>query len=350
MEKRMWEPITVIPISLLVLALVLWGLLHNWNRLTRHWKKHQTAKFLINVVFPAVIPFIITVGMAMIEGDNSFSQWIKEPTGIFLSVMCVVTFVLTYFQFKEWRKDCRDRKIEWVNRIYREAYDKLYDVFKSRCTAYKTTALHSGHGILPQKIEYDIFDHIREICSAYRVAIAKIANIPTTHINVSFIYRYNYPGANHKDAAWRWIIGKGSTLCISLSEFIKRTDTLFYYLINNSVDGVFYNDKRDAQRDGRYFNSSKDMLHNCEGSVMASKVIFSSNASQCSEGILIITTYGEKFVRDDAEHTPEEFQRIIEHDIFPCYRNLLKMELGMLYFRHKTEVIHKKSRRSKKKK
>ena len=92
------------------------------------------------------------------------------------------------------------------------------------------------------------------------------------------------------------------------------------------------------------------MLHKCEGSVMASKVIFSSNASQCSEGILIITTYGEKFVRDDSEHTPEEFERIIEHDIFPCYRNLLKMELGMLYFRHKTERIHKKSQRSKQKK
>ena len=53
----------------------------------------------------------------------------------------------------------------------------------------------------------------------------------------------------------------------------------------------------------------------------------------------MITTYGDKFIRDNSEFEPAEFREIIEHDIFPCYKNLIKIELGKLYFRHKTEKV-----------
>lgn len=105
----------------------------------------------------------------------------------------------------------------------------------------------------------------------------------------------------------------------------------------NDVDGAFYNEKRDAAAEGRYFYASKDQLHACEGSVMASKVSFSSNSASCSEGILIITTYGKRFVREGSEHSAKELQKILEHEIFPCYKNLLKSELAVLFFWHEKE-------------
>ena len=51
----------------------------------------------------------------------------------------------------------------------------------------------------------------------------------------------------------------------------------------------------------------------------------------------MITTYGPKFVESNSEHTPNEFKKLLLDEIFPCYKNLLKIELGMLYFRHKTD-------------
>ena len=75
------------------------------------------------------------------------------------------------------------------------------------------------------------------------------------------------------------------------------------------------------------------------GSVFASKLAFSSNETTCCEGIIFITTYGEKFVRDDSEMTPVEFKKLLVDEIFPCYKNLLKNELAMLYFRYEDDPI-----------
>ncbi len=182
-----------------------------------------------------------------------------------------------------------------------------------------------------------MFEHIRTICGAYRLAVANMTHIPTTHITVSFIYHYTYNKANSKDREWRWIIGKDSNFNVPLDDFIARDETLYHYIINNNIDSAFYNDKKQASEDCKYYFSSKDNLHEREGSIVATKFSFSSNAEKCCEGIIMITTYGQKFIRDDSEHTPKEFEQLLEHEIFPCYKNLLKVELGTLYFRHKTE-------------
>ena len=53
----------------------------------------------------------------------------------------------------------------------------------------------------------------------------------------------------------------------------------------------------------------------------------------------MITTYGNKFVEKYTEHTPKEFEDLLKNEIFSNYKQLLKTELGMLYFQHKTEKI-----------
>lgn len=53
----------------------------------------------------------------------------------------------------------------------------------------------------------------------------------------------------------------------------------------------------------------------------------------------MITTYGEKFVKKNSEYTEAEFEQLLLDKIFPCYKNLLQAELGMLYFRHKDDII-----------
>ena len=328
-------------LGVLMISLLMAVIIKHRKEIKKWWKKYNIKKFLVSVFFPALIPLIISVVTVIAEnGKNDFIDVITDPMLYFLIAMCVVSLIVFVFQYKDWKKDHEDRKTEWVNGIYREAYDKLYDVLKAKTTAYRTKALTSGHGFLKDSdIGYDVFDHIRTICRAYRLAISEITNIPTTHITISFIYHYTYDSANYKDKAWRWIIGKDSNFNIPLGDFIARDETLYHHMIHNNIDGVFFNDKRDAANECKYYFSSKDNLHEHQGSIMASRFSFSSNSQGCCEGILMITTYGDKFIRDNSEFEPAEFREIIEHDIFPCYKNLIKIELGKLYFRHKTEKV-----------
>ena len=49
----------------------------------------------------------------------------------------------------------------------------------------------------------------------------------------------------------------------------------------------------------------------------------------------MITTYGEKLVKANSEYTEADFEQLLLDKIFPCYKNLLQTELGLLYFKEK---------------
>ena len=308
------------------------------------WKRYNVKNFIVNVIMPSLIPLVITFLLPIFQNTNSetskWSQYFKTTEFYFLFCMCVIAFVNFIFQFRVWKKEHEDKKTEWKNEIYRHAYHNLYDALKAKTDSYITAALDNKNGSLDEKhIRYDIFDHIREICGAFRCAVADMTDIPTTHINVSFIYHYTYEGANEKDKEWRWIMGKGTDFNMPLNEFIQREESLFHHLIFNNSSLVFFNNKEDAARECKYYYSAKDRLHDNKGSIFASKFAFSSNAQMCCEGIIVISTYGKTFIKEDSEHTPKDFEEMLDHDIFPCYKKMLKSELGMLYFRHRTEKI-----------
>ena len=42
-------------------------------------------------------------------------------------------------------------------------------------------------------------------------------------------------------------------------------------------------------------------------------------------------------MKKKSEYSESEFEQLLLDKIFPCYKNLLQTELGMLYFRHKDE-------------
>jgi len=307
------------------------------------WKKYKARKFLICVFLPSFIPFVITFGLAIfnkIDNGLPFKEYIREKKFLFLLLMCIVSSITFILQYKEWIKEWKDRKTEWENRIYFHAYNNLKRVLCAKTSAYRTKALKSGHGFLEESnIGYDLFLHIRTICDAFSLAISDMADIPSTHVSASFIYRYTYQGANDLDREWRWVIGKDSNFNIPLKDFISRDDTMYHYITNNNVDFIFYNDKKQANKEGKFYFSSKDKLYNKEGSVIAAKITFSNHAETCCEGIFSLTTYGHPLIKKHSEYTPKEFEELLKNKIFLNYEQLLKSELATLYFRHKTEKM-----------
>ena len=81
--------------------------------------------------------------------------------------------------------------------------------------------------------------------------------------------------------------------------------------------------------------SKRDDAHDNEGSVFASKILFGNNATHFVEGILIVSTYGKRFItNNNCEYSESELKNLILEELFPYYQRLLEIELGMLYLRH----------------
>lgn len=343
MEHAWTDILTLSLVIVLVISMLITLFLKNKHAIKIWWKKNLIWNFLTTVLAPFLIPFIITLVLEFTDEDTSRSVM------IFLLTMCLLTFFNLIFQFIEWKKERKNIDIKWENFASQCAYNNLYDVIKEKVNQYGEYSYKRKKTedelfcLAPENIPYDIFEHIRRICLMFQSTLGTITGINTLHTNVSFIYHYTYKGANEDDKKWRWLVGKDSDFDIDLNDFTDKDTSLYHYMISNHSSLEFYNDKKEAANIAKYYYSYKDFLHDKKGSVFAAKITFANNEEICCEGIIMVTTYGENFVKKSSIHTEEEFKKLVVDKIFPCYKNMLKSELGMLYFRHSPEELEKKN-------
>ena len=302
----------------------------------RFIKKKQVVRFLSNVVVPFLIPLILSV----LEFDRTAQRWkIEAPESSLVSFLLGIAVMNVIIQFIMWVKEQKEADIRFENLAAKNAYNSLFEIHKNKNVQLRN-AHHNGleRGMLTAAdIPYNIFDQIREITWGVGRAIGEITGIPTKDLDASFIYRYTYSGAGKYDRSWRWVTGKGSKFRADLNDFAETNDSTFHYMGNNNVATLFYNDKTEAHSLQRYLYSDKDHSHNCVGSIVAAKVAFSGNDEKLCEGIIMVNTYGHRFLDKSPRFTEDELRDLILDSILPCYKNLLTTELAMLYFQHRDE-------------
>ena len=316
-----------------MLLLITTGMIVNykWKTPIIRWgKKYRVFKFIVNILVPFVVPFILSI--VFIDPDElNENKWLFVVILVSMAVV-IVNFV---FQFWYWKQDRDESMLRWENSASKHAYMGLYRIHKDKKAQYSAMSLKNE----TINTQYDIYDHIRKICLEFANTIGDITGIPAIHISVSFIYRFPHivgeTTNNDDDQEWRWIIGRNSKFNMSLGNFIKQKNSMYHHMIHNNIPFVFYNDKKDAVDQGVFYYSAKDKLHDNSGSIFASKFGFNNNERICCEGLLMITTYGEKLVKANSEYTEADFEQLLLDKIFPCYKNLLQTELGLLYFKEK---------------
>lgn len=324
--------INTILLGILIVLFLSFIFIRHRIKIIRFIKKHQVIRFIVNVLLPFVVPLIISVLLMDKKqlGDGLF--W----TVIILLCIAVVNMIM---QFYLWVKEKKECDIRWENFAAKHAYNNLYEIHMNKNSQLRS-AYHNGlkRGMLTDAdIPYNLFEHIRKITWEFCNTVSKITDIPTKDLDASFIYHYDYPEASQADKKWRWVTGKGSKFNYALNDYVDETDSVFHYMIHNHVSTLFYNDKSVAVKDRRYQFSYKDYSHDCIGSFVAAKVAFSGNDNQLCEGIIMVNSYGKKFLDSSPRHTEDELSRLILDSIFPVFRNLLTTELAMLYFRHQDE-------------
>lgn len=119
-----------------------------------------------------------------------------------------------------------------------------------------------------------------------------------------------------------------------LNNFEDQKDTVYHTLIKGNETVVFYNDKQSMAEVGRYHMSARDERHSKIGSIFGVRLMFSNNAEPFVEGIMIISTYGKKFIINSDTKKINRLRRLIIDDLLPSYQRILETEMGMLYLRH----------------
>lgn len=331
--------INTILLGIVIVFIICFIILKKRTRIVRFIKKHQIIRFIANVMLPFIVPLALSI--IFVQADDKLIDSIKGNKSILTVVILLISMAIINLvvQFYFWIREKKESDIRWENFAAKHAYNNLYEIHMNKNSQLRS-AYHNGltRGMLTDAdIPYNLFEHIRKITWEFCNTISKITDIPTKDLDASFIYHYDYPEATKADQKWRWVTGKGSKFNYALNDYVDETDSVFHYMIHNHVSTLFYNDKSVAVKDRRYQFSYKDYSHDCTGSFVAARVAFSGNDNQLCEGIIMVNSYGKKFLDSSPRYTEKELSHLILDSIFPVYRNLLTTELAMLYFRHQGE-------------
>ncbi len=171
---------------------------------------------------------------------------------------------------------------------------------------------------------YNVHSYIRDVCKNLRDTIAGIIETESEYVDVALIYRH------HDSTDWKWLSGKsGTSGAKSLNEFVKEA-TLFNYVIREKQI-VFANDKAQCKF---YLPKRRDNFFNNKGSVMAMPLTYFNNKDALIDLVLIISTYGVRFVESNKKEPINEFRETLVYEILPYYISLLQTAFGEMYLRH----------------
>ena len=337
--------IAIVVMLSLVLAIIILYLCIKYRKLIKKFiRKYKVIKFITDLV----IPFAIPLALSFVLYDSTYENW----QFVFVVSMCVVAAINIVAQFYSWQKERKEIDLKWENSASKESCNNLFEIFKNKNVQYRNIYhKNTTAGKLKKSIKlYNPFEQIRLITYNFCLTISKITDIPTKDMDASFIYRYTYRDASESDVSWRWVTGKGLNFKVDLNEFVENTDSAFRYMDKTDTPRLFYNDKNEAVDARQYQRNYKDHMYGLVGSFVAAKVVFSSNDDTLCEGIIMVNSYGKKFLDDSSEHTEEELKHLIMDKIFPCYEQLLISELSTLYFRHRPDKKEKSLKYKKHKK
>lgn len=291
----------------------------------RFIRKKKLIRFLINVLLPFALPVCLSI-------ITTPDEILHNNVGLAILFVMLLNAIA---QFASWLKEVREEEVLFENRAANFAYNNLYETQKSKNFQLRNTYHIRKNSRDPvEAIPYNVFDQIKKIAWEFGHTVGDITSIQTKDIDVSFIYHYTYKDATPDDTRWRWVTGKGSKFKEDLDNFVTNCDSVFHYLSYNNISTVFFNDKKAAHDQQFYVYSDKDYTNHHIGSIVAAKLAFSGNDNVLCEGILMVNTYGHRFLDKCPTVTESELRELILESILPCYKNLLEEELAMLYFRH----------------
>ena len=269
-----------------------------------------------------MIPFIFEIP----------EEYIVRQVQLIIVILLSLVDMLFIFEINKQQK--ADEEKHFKNKIARDAYSNIYELNERKRNYIVNQSYKNNFVISRDAMPYNIHEYIAEICDSFRNVLAQVTDINKEYVSVSFIYHYIYKNVSEDDKNWKWIVGREQTMQTPLNQFVEKENTVYHTLIKGSETVVFYNDKQSMAEVGRYYMSARDERHSRIGSIFGVQLMFSNNAELFVEGVMVVSTYGKKFVPSNDINKINQLKRLVIDDLLPSYQRMLETEMGMLYLRH----------------
>ena len=263
--------------------------------------------------------FFLPIVFDLIENKNNVLT--QEVLFLVQSISTVALFTFSFWKAsldikkeRKHRKNERSRSIlSHINLLFDLKAELIRDsTYRPLAKNYNTPLYYNVHGFM------------REVCKNLRDTIASIIGTESEFVDVALIYKH------HDSNNWKWIAGKsGTSGAKTLNKFVKEP-TLFHYVID-SQQIVFNNNKEECKF---YVPKRRDNFFNNKGSVMAMPLTYFNNKDGLIEFVLVVSTYGVRFVESKRKEDVNEFKEILVYEILPYYISLLQASFGEMYIRH----------------
>lgn len=240
--------------------------------------------------------------------------------------------IVTYEEYVKRKEETERKEIEKRNERAKTILSHLNLLHDEKTEILRENTYLRKTEILENRLFYNVHAYMREICLNLRSTIAAIIKEDTEYVDVSMIYKYT------EESKWKWIAGKsGISGAEDLNTFVGKNGTLFRYIIENPQDSpVFYNRKEKLIEDGHYSAGRRDRIFKNKGSMMAMLLTYFNNEKSLIEAVLLISTYGVRFVPEENNESEEidKFKEILNYEILPYYVSMFQSEMGAMYLRH----------------
>lgn len=290
-------------------------------------RSSRLIKWAISALLPVLAPLVYNISPVYI------SRIVQHIIVVVLfAVFIVYSIIEINRQIKEEKKVVEVEEEKHINEIISKCYTAAYQLMREKRNLMQKQTCINGGDFSENVLPYRVHDYIEDICERLCDLVSCITSISSEFLTVSFIYRYS-EAADPKDTSWKWITGKDIANAVELNEFVKRSDTVYYQIIEEGKPNVYIENKMGAKN---YYYSSRDKNFDKIGSMLGAKVNFSNNGTVLVEGVLTISSYGKLFAPSEnyCSLSGKRFKNVALYNILPFFQQLIQAELGAMYLRH----------------
>ncbi len=250
-----------------------------------------------------------------------------------VAIVIILEMIVTYEEYVKQKEEEKRKEVERKNERAKAILSHVNLLHDEKTEILRASTYLRKDKILENRLFYNVHAYMRDICLHLRSTVATLIKEDTEYIDVSMIYRYT------GECQWKWIVGKSGVSGASedLNTFVNKEGTLFEYIINNQKESpIFYNMKEVLIEKNHYSEGRRDRIFKNKGSIMALLLTCFNNEKPLVEAVLLISTYGVRFVPDDINEGKEidKFKEILNYEVLPYYVSMLQSEMVAMYLRH----------------
>lgn len=305
----------------------------------KNWLKNVINRyhFLLSVVFD----FITVIGAYLVSRINIEEQvpLLKVASITWIVAVIVVSIKLHYRAYLISAKEKEDKKKQTSDRNAKIILSNVIGLVQEKAESRRSISYKMELKESENPYFYNVHEHTRRICEGLRDTVAQIIGEDKRFVDVSLIYQYIDDKVEDTNKSWKWIAGKSDLSdCPDLGAFIETEGTLYNYVTKHLEEMPLMKNEKSQMIDNSdgpvYKPGRRDKLFKNKGSVYVMPINFSNNEKKLVQGILMISTYGINFVKDNSTEAVAEFEKQMSYEIIPTYVSLIQNEFGAMYLRH----------------